>query len=158
MPQPRVFHLLQQAHSSLFRAADHALRQRVGLTASQQGVLFLLTKRNGAPISAIADELRMGRSSLTQLIDRMTDKGLVRRQRCAEDARSFEVHIEDGGRRAVADTLADVKRINSALLAPFSAKEQAAIEAFLTHVTAHAGEIVAQQLRSSNDANQSIRR
>ena len=63
MQQPRIFYLLQKAHSALFRAADHALKQRLGLTASQQAVLFILTKDDGKPISAIAEELKMGKSS-----------------------------------------------------------------------------------------------
>ena len=149
MRQPRVFHLIQQAHSALFRAADHALQENVGLTTSQQAVLFVLMRRDGAPITTIADELRMGKSSLTGLIDRMSAKGLVTRRQSPTDARSYEVFIEDAGRELVHDTLASTKKINTSLLQPFSAKECAVIERFLRHVSDNAEEIVRSQSTSS---------
>lgn len=143
MKQPRIFHLIQQAHSALFRAADYALKKSMGLTASQHAVLFFLMKHDGAPISLIADALKMGKSSLTGLIDRMTDKGLVRRRQSAADARSYEVFIENEGRRIVEAALPGARRINAALLEPFSTEERAVIERFLRHVADNADTIVA---------------
>ena len=148
MKSPRVFHLIQQAHSALFRASDHALKEHVGLTASQQAVLFVLMRKDGAPISAIAEELRMGKSSLTGLVDRMTRTGLVRRQQSAEDGRSVEIFIEDAGRRAAEAALPEVKRINAALLEPFSTQERAVIERFLRHVSNNAEAIVTNRAKT----------
>ena len=148
MTRPRVFHLVQQAHSALFRACDHALKEHIGLTASQQAVLFFLMRRDGAPISAIADALRMGKSSLTGLIDRMANRGLVRRQQSAEDGRSFEIFIEDAGRRIAEATLPGVRHINAGLLEPFSMEERAVIERFLNHVSDNAEAIVASRAKA----------
>ena len=131
---PRIFHLLQKAHSALFRATDRRLREAYGITASQQAVLFILGLRNGQPISAIADALSMGKSSLTGLIDRMEEKSLVRRAPHPEDSRSQLVFIAPAGRDIAATTVADTRRINDALLSPFSADEQATIARFLNHV------------------------
>ena len=143
MRQPRIFHLIQQAHSALFRASDQALREQVGLTASQQTVLYVLMQQNGAQISAIADQLKMGRSSLTGLIDRMAERGLVSRRRSSADGRSFEIFIEDAGREAVNSTVTDTRHINKSLLEPFSLEERAVIERFLRHVSDNAAAIVA---------------
>ncbi|MEM9285288.1 MAG: MarR family winged helix-turn-helix transcriptional regulator [Pseudomonadota bacterium] len=145
MRQPRVFHLLQKAHTALFRAADHALKTHIGLTTSQQAVLFSLTKKDGAPISQIADQLHMGYSSLTGLVDRMEAKGLLRRQQSESDARSVHVFIEDKGRAIVTSTKPFTKGLNAALLEPFSSEEQAVIEKFLHHVAANAADVVSEQ-------------
>ena len=91
----------------------------------------------------------MGKSSLTGLIDRMTDKGLVSRRQSAADGRSFEVFIEDEGRRTVEATLSGTRRINAALLEPFSIKERAVIERFLKHVADNADAIVASQTKTA---------
>lgn len=131
---PRIFHLLQKAHSALFRATDKRLREVHGITASQQGVLFILGLKDGQRISAIADALSMGKSSLTGLIDRMEERSLVRRAPHPDDSRSQLVFIEPAGRDIAAATVADTRRINDALLSPFSADEQATIARFLTHV------------------------
>ncbi|MFC3117754.1 MarR family winged helix-turn-helix transcriptional regulator [Jhaorihella thermophila] len=78
----RVFHLLQVAHSALFRAADKRSRRMAGLTTTQIAILLILRKSDGLPISALAAQLAMGKSSLTGLIDRLADKRLVERRPC----------------------------------------------------------------------------
>ena len=144
MRQPRIFDLIQKAHSALFRASDRAMKDKLDLTASQQAILFVLHEKDGVPITAIAEALNMGKSSITGLIDRMTDRGLVQRRQNAADARSFNVFITSGGRAAVNATLPVVGLINADLLQPFSGEEQATIERFLRHVSQNAQSIVSK--------------
>lgn len=132
---PKVFHLLQQAHSALFRASDQLLRARLGIGTAQQAILFALSKSDGATLSALADRLGLTKSSLSGLIDRMEKAKLVRRVPNPHDARSALVRIEAKGRDCVAQSLPETKRINSALLAPFDAEERAVIERFLNHIS-----------------------
>lgn len=142
MSDLRVFHLLQRAHGALFRAADRALQAREGVSASQHGVLLLLAQEDGQPISAIAEALKMGKSSLTALIDRMAAARLVRRETDAGDARVQRIFIERGGKAIVARSLGEVKRINAGLLKPFNGAERKTIERFLDHIAANAPSIV----------------
>lgn len=155
MRQPRVFHLLQRAHTALFRAADHALKTHIGLTTSQQAVLFSLVKNDGAPISQIADQLHMGYSSLTGLVDRMEAKGLLRRQPSETDARSVHVFIEEEGRAIVRSTVPFTKGVNAALLEPFSNDEQAIIEKFLNLVAENASDVVTEHSPSASQERRS---
>ncbi|MEO1042231.1 MAG: MarR family winged helix-turn-helix transcriptional regulator [Pseudomonadota bacterium] len=155
MRQPRVFHLLQKAHTALFRAADHALKAHLGLSTSQQAVLFSLSNNDGAPISQIADQLHMGYSSLTGLVDRMEGRGLVKRQQNQADARSVHVFIEDKGRAIVKAATPFTKGVNADLLEPFSPEEQATIEKFLDHVATSATEIVDHHARNASQERHS---
>ncbi len=139
---PRIFHLLQKAHSALFRATDKRLRDVYGLTASQQGVLFVLGMKDGQPISAIAEALSMGKSSLTGLIDRMEEKSLVRRVPHPQDSRSQLVFIEPAGRDITTASLSQTRHLNDALLAPFTPAEQAIIARFLTHVAENGPDLI----------------
>jgi DNA-binding MarR family transcriptional regulator len=149
MREPRVFHLLQLAHSALFRASDRALKEQAGLSSAQQAVLFVLSLRDGAPITAIADQLKMGKSSLTGLVDRMSDSRLVERRPSARDGRSLEVFILPEGQRLISATLAGTKKINADLLAPFSAEEREVIARFLTHVSDNAEAIVSSHTETT---------
>ena len=79
-----------------------------GVTATQHGVLLALSRDDGQPISAIADSLKMGKSSLTGLVDRMAADGLVRREIDADDLRVQRIFIERRGRGIVTRTLGDV--------------------------------------------------
>jgi DNA-binding MarR family transcriptional regulator len=145
MTDPRIFHLLQRAHSALFRAADRRLQADTGLTAAQYAVLLVLSQCDGQPITAIADELRMGKSSLTGLVDRMSARGLVRREVDADDARVQRVFIAAKGQKLAQSALGDVRRINAQLLKPFSASDRKTIERFLLHVSDNAAGIVDNQ-------------
>ncbi|WP_108791345.1 MarR family transcriptional regulator [Erythrobacter sp. Alg231-14] len=147
---PRIFHLLQQAHSALFRAADRFWRKEEGLSASQQAVLFVLSKEDGLPITLIADQLKMGKSSLTGLVDRMSERALVRREVSAKDGRVQLVYIEPKGKAQVEQSLFRVKRYNERLLDSFSPDEQKVIERFLTHVAHNAEDIISDASERSD--------
>jgi DNA-binding MarR family transcriptional regulator len=138
----RVFHQLQVAHTALFRAADRRTRQTVGLTTSQFAVLFVLSQSDGQPISEIAKRLAMGKSSLTGLVDRMVDRGLVTRRASPSDGRVTNIHLEVSGLEILARAKQETKHFNSALLSPFSEQEQLVIQRFLTHLADHADEII----------------
>lgn len=153
---PRIFHLLQRAHGALFRAADRRLQAAEGVSATQHGVLLALARDDGQPITAIADSLKMGKSSLTGLVDRMAADGLLRREIDADDLRVQRIFIERRGRGIVARTLGDVKRFNEDLLKPFSAAERRTIERFLTHIADEAPRVVEGAPEKSAERKKSV--
>lgn len=138
----RVFHSLQKAQSTLFRAADHKLRQSEGITASQNAVLFILMKGNGIPMGSIAKALKMSKSSLSTVIDKMVDQGLIRRDKKQEDGRVILIFIETPGIDIIKRTAAAIHQVNARLLAPFNDAERDIIARFLTHIESNAVDIV----------------
>lgn len=140
--EPRIFHLIQQAHGSLFRECDRVLRERYGIGTAQQAILFLLMRQDGAPLTVLADQLKLGKSSISGLVDRMEAAGLVRREKCPTDARSLLVYLEDKGRFCAVDSLPVTRQINAALLAPFDAAERVTIERFLRHIAGNSAAIL----------------
>jgi len=152
MTQPlRVFHLLQRAHSALFRAADVRTKAELGLSTTQQAVLFVLYQKDGQPISNIAKALSMGKSSLTGLIDRMCEQDLVRRAPTSPDGRIINIFIEPKGRKIVTRSLPRVQSYNQQLLATFDPKEQKVIQRFLEHIAENAHSIVAENPKKKNN-------
>ncbi|MEP2715842.1 MarR family transcriptional regulator [Pseudophaeobacter sp.] len=149
----RVFHQLQVAHSALFRAADRRTRQSVGLTTSQFAVLFVLSQRDGQPISEIAKHLSMGKSSLTGLVDRMVDRGLVARIASPSDGRVTNIHIQAAGAALLAEAKQETKHFNAALLKPFIEDEQIVIHRFLNHLVEHADDIINPTTLNSGDSH-----
>lgn len=146
----RVFHLIQQAHTALFRAADHSMRSAEGITAAQSTVLFLLSENDGQKISDIAKRLGMSKSSLTALIGRMEYAGLVRRERNLDDERISNIFIEPVGEAVAGKTISTVREINAGLLEPFSAAERKTIEKFLIHMRENASSIITEATKSPN--------
>lgn len=140
---PRLFHLIHQAHRALFRAADRALQQRFGITTAQQGVLFHLAENDGAQMTDIAAALNLGNSTLTGLIDRMERKGLVERHASSSDGRAFALHLGKPGKDILRRAAPLIRTVNAQLLAGLSAPARRHVTAFLTHVIENAETLVA---------------
>jgi DNA-binding MarR family transcriptional regulator len=136
MPKPpRVFHMLQQANSALFRAVDGLLKAREGIISAHQVILFVLTQEDGLQSADVAKRAGMSRSRLTGLLDTLTSKGLVRREQSPDDGRVQRVFITQGGADIIKRTAALARELNEDLLEPFDEQEREVITAFLQHVS-----------------------
>ena len=82
------------------KALDADLVREHGLALScYEVLLFLADAPEGRlRMSDLADGVLLSRSGLTRLVDRMERDGLLRRERCADDARGYNAAITDKGR------------------------------------------------------------
>lgn len=139
---PKVFFLIHKAHTALIRAVDRRSRRETGLSMIQQGVLFLLERQDGMTLGEMAEALSLGKSSLSGLIDRMEERGLVRRSAAEGDGRVVRVFLDGNARELVARSRPLITGWNATLLAPFDERERDVIARFLAHVAEQAEEIV----------------
>lgn len=146
----RVYHLINLAHASLFKATNRVLRQDEGVSAIQSAVLFILLSDDGQPASHIARELKMEKSSLTTLIDRMEKLNLVRREKCSTDGRVSNVFISDAGKSIASRVAKSTYQANKLLLSPFSPSDQKVIEQFLRYISDNSEKII-QSISANND-------
>ena len=145
MLSSRIMYQLNCAHLAVSRAIDQALRSSYDLSLPQQGILFALAGQQDLPISRLAEMMRMSKSSLTSLVDRLEQRGLVQRQSSAIDGRSTLVSSTQKGMAIVAKTGPITNAINQALLEPFTEEEQQIISRFLKHTEDNATFIVARE-------------
>ena len=69
-----------------------------GLTAFHWLVLCCLWQEDGLPTSSIGDKLQQVGGTLTGVLDRMEERGLVRRERDTRDRRIWRIWLTDSGR------------------------------------------------------------
>jgi len=131
---PRLFHLMQLAHRALFRAADQALNRELGISAVQQGALFVIAQHAPCHPTAIAKSLDMNKSAVTTLVARLEAAELVTRSADPEDGRAQLIHLSPKGRETVRLSVPMTKQANANLLVGFTTDEIAVIERFLTEV------------------------
>jgi len=62
-------------------------------------VLMLLAAEGSQPMRSLADTLDVSQASMTGIVDRMEQRGLVERQRDESDRRVIRVALSDGGRQ-----------------------------------------------------------
>ena len=93
-----------RVHSRLTKALDaDLLREHRLPLSSYEVLLFLADSAEGRlRMSELADGVLLSRSGLTRLVDRMEREGLLRRERCEDDARGYHAIITDEGRELFA--------------------------------------------------------
>jgi DNA-binding MarR family transcriptional regulator len=88
-----------QAHAAIARGLDADLRAAHNLPLSEFEVLLWLANRpcGRMRMSALADSVLLSPSGVSRAVERLEGRGLVRRDRCAEDRRgAFAVLTEQG--------------------------------------------------------------
>src|SRR5690242_6421461 len=70
---------------------------RVGLTATQLNVLKLLGEIGELSLSELSRRLAAQNSTVTGIVDRMVQAGLVSREQSAEDRRVWRIRATDKG-------------------------------------------------------------
>jgi len=69
----------------------------LGLTYPQYLVLLVLWEEDGLSVTGIGDRLALNSATLTPLLKRMEDRGIVERRRSEVDERQVLVHLTSGG-------------------------------------------------------------
>ena len=106
-----------RVHAATVRALDEELRRVHGLPLTSYEVLLHLEDAPGRQLrmSELAASLLLSQSGATRLVDRLERDGLVRRERCEEDARGWFAVLTDAGRRRLREArqthLAGVRRL-----------------------------------------------
>ena len=81
---------------------SRALAKAVNLSPTQLIMLQTLSRENGLSPGAVARQLSISQATVTALIDKLSARGLVERQRDETDKRRVFVTITDDGRAAMA--------------------------------------------------------
>ena len=98
--------LLRLDHQICFAvySATHAfnrvykpLLDRLGLTYPQYLVMLVLWERDGVPVKAIGEQLHLDSGTLTPLLKRLEQAGLIKRTRSTEDERQVLIDLTPQG-------------------------------------------------------------
>jgi DNA-binding MarR family transcriptional regulator len=81
-----------------YRSASDACMDRIGMHRAQAMLLCKLFSHNGMTQSEIADQLSVQGATVTNMLQRMEDAGLVTRHRDTEDNRLVRVYLTEAGR------------------------------------------------------------
>lgn len=121
------FHYLLMAAQGLFQRKVMAQLSEAGLTAGQPKVLDYLGLHNGSVQKSIAAGCQIDPATLTGILNRMEEKGLIHRQTENGNRRSLHVYLTDEGwekQKLVRQTLETLTRD---VLSDMTAEEQVAL-------------------------------
>ena len=85
----------------LLRLSDRAAQGSVGLSAAQLFVLSELGKTPALSVGELAERTRTDQSSVSTVVARLVDAGLVERERAPDDARRLVLNLTRAGKAAL---------------------------------------------------------
>jgi DNA-binding MarR family transcriptional regulator len=89
------FAIYSTAHA--FNRVYKPLLDRLGLTYPQYLVMLVLWERDGVPVKEIGERLYLDSGTLTPLLKRLEQAGLIKRTRSTEDERQVLVSLTSHG-------------------------------------------------------------
>jgi len=95
-----VFDLIGKIEKKV-KDLNRKMTLKFNLTPSQYLILMSLSQKNSQPHCRLADTLCCTRSTITEIIDTMERKGLVKRIQNPRDRRSSNVEITDKGKKLI---------------------------------------------------------
>ena len=119
------FHYLLMAAQALCQRSVMAELNGSGLTAGQPKVLDYLGLHDGSVQKSIAAGCQIDPATLTGLLNRMEEKGLIRRCNEQGDRRSLHVYLTDQGREKQREVRQTLERQTQTVLAKLDETQRA---------------------------------
>lgn len=108
-----------------------------GPNPRQFAVLVNVLKSPGMSQTALVDASGIDRSTLTEVLRRMIDRGLISKSRTKEDQRANALFITDQGRDMLASALDATERAQARILEPLAEQDRDAAMKMLAKLSGH---------------------
>jgi DNA-binding MarR family transcriptional regulator len=95
------------------------------ITPRQFGVLLTLYQQGTLTLTELAKHIRVDRSTLGEMINRMAERSLISKRNNGSDRRSAEVLLAPAGKNALLKIVTGAAQLQTALLAPLAAEDRA---------------------------------
>ena len=120
-----------------------AMAEQIGLGATEEKTLFMLSEKGYLTAGEIARKTGLKTSSVTSLIDRLENKGFVRRIHDKQDRRSVIVELDREKFVELTHVFNNLGDTFSTLLDGFSEGQLETIYQFLTRATEYTNKVLA---------------
>ena len=128
----------------------HSLRERAhfakatGLSMQQFGILIQLHFRGVCGLSEVSERFEITPAAASQLVDKLVQSGLVRREEDPHDRRAKCLNLTDKGRELIQQSIDERYRWVDELAGKLTAEERAKVSEALSILTRTAHELEAE--------------
>ncbi len=117
-----------------YQKAHAAFKQKLapyGVTPVQHLILAVLAEKDSLPPAEISARILMDGATLSGVLDRMTEAGLIRKEENPQDRRSLKVSLTPKARKMYAHIAVQRRAINEELTAKLSLEEKVLLKRLL---------------------------
>ncbi|ADI01653.1 MAG TPA: MarR family transcriptional regulator [Syntrophothermus lipocalidus] len=133
---------LEQCVNFVLTKAQNAVHQLFkaelapyGVTPGQYGVLRCLWDQNGMTAKQLADRLSLDGSTITGILDRMEQRGLIERHTDPKDRRALKVMLTEHGLRLKEPLTKAIEEANRKALRSFSQEQAQLLKKLLDEIS-----------------------
>lgn len=130
---------LQQISVSVF--AERVAEAGYDVTPVQYAALVAISANPGIDQATLAGLIAYDRVTIGGVLDRLEQKGMVRRETSSRDRRSRELHLADDGARSLAALQPVVRKVQSDILTGLDNGERETLLALLKKTTQAGNEL-----------------
>lgn len=135
-PRASVGMLLRRVAGSISRVVNARMEQH-GLTQAQWGPLYLLHRCQCHTAAELARDIGLDTGTVTRTLDRLEDKGFLRRERSTDDRRVVNLALTPQGQQAIEPVPHVIAEVINAHLAGFTRAEHDQLAALLARMLAN---------------------
>ncbi len=128
--QMTIGHLIGRARSALLTGLDAEL-EPFGLTGAQFAVLKNVADGIADTAADLCRTMHYDTGSMTRMLDRLEEKGVLRRERCTEDRRVVYLRLTQTGNDLLPELRSAAVRVISRHLSGFASGEVDLLKQFL---------------------------
>lgn len=139
--ESRIWRSFLEATGRINSQLNDSLKASTGLTMDDYEVLVHLSEAepHRVRMTELSHRLLHSQSRLTQRVDRLAKRGLVRREKCPEDGRGTFAVLTDEGLEVITDAAPDhVRDVRAELIDLIKPKERAVLADILERLAANA--------------------
>ncbi|MBY0097689.1 MarR family winged helix-turn-helix transcriptional regulator [Mesobacillus maritimus] len=124
----KLFIVLSRAYRALNEEVNKVIQQR-GLNPTEFAVLELLYHKGDQPLQQIGGKILLASGSITYVVDKLEQKGYLRRNGCPKDRRVTYAQITDEGKALIEEIFPEhSQRINELMDVLSPEEKQTAID------------------------------
>jgi DNA-binding MarR family transcriptional regulator len=120
--------------SQTYRNLSKAFMDQIAMHSAQAKALCKLFVQDGMTQSEIAQQLSVQGATVTDMLQRMEEAGLVSRQRDSTDNRLVRVYLTDAGREKERFITEQFMKLEQAIFADFYESERGVLRQFLNRM------------------------
>lgn len=110
------------------------MKRGIPINSGQGRILFVLLKEDGISIQQLAERASLSPSTLTSMLDRMEEDGLVIRRRSHDDRRTVLLFLGDKAQNLRRDYMDISRDMTELFYEGFSREERNDLERYLTRI------------------------
>ena len=134
--KPGIIRLINRVRVELIDAMDRELA-RFDISAPQLIVLASVANREADSASSLCRNISYDPGAMTRMIDRLEQKGLIRRVPHPEDRRAANLELTAAGKALYPQLLAAKETVQKQFLRGFTREEVATLESLLNRLLAN---------------------